>query len=159
MPPCPYSDTFEVVYNVVTKITSDSDADSDFEEVVIPEFVQGRTTSDVGSSLARTTQPSVTTRRDNHARSQEPSLHVFQSTKLDIQPCRAPLKNGHLCPRKDMIRCPFHGIIIPRDEHGVPIEHKAPCVEYEIIDDVVSDEEKMNDEEPKHKRLKLQMHQ
>ena len=144
-----------MVHNIVTNITCDSDADSDFEEVEIPEL----TTSDVGPSLAKTTQSSVTTRRDNHARSQEPSLNVIQSTKLDIQPCRAPLKNGHLCPRKDMIRCPFHGIIIPRDEHGVPIEHKAPCVEYEIIDDVVSDEEKMNDEEPKHKRLKLQMHQ
>ncbi|CAG8594967.1 5687_t:CDS:2 [Paraglomus occultum] len=148
------------VHDGVTRIASDSDADSDFEEVVIPEFVQGKSTSDVGSSLARTTQPSGTTNRDNRARSQEPSLNVFQSTKLDIQPCRAPLKNGHLCPRRDMIRCPFHGIIIPRDEQGVPIQmHKTPCVEYEIIHDDVSDEEKTHDEEPKHKRLKSQMHQ
>lgn len=32
--------------------------------------------------------------------------------------CRAPLSNGKLCPRKDRYKCPFHGVIVPRDEMG-----------------------------------------
>jgi hypothetical protein len=39
----------------------------------------------------------------------------------DIPECRFPLKNGALCPRKDIEKCPFHGKIIPRDELGRPI--------------------------------------
>lgn len=40
----------------------------------------------------------------------------------DFQPvmhtCRVPLPSGKLCPRKDRIKCPFHGLIVPRDEAG-----------------------------------------
>ncbi|XP_059470647.1 UV-stimulated scaffold protein A-like isoform X2 [Neocloeon triangulifer] len=32
--------------------------------------------------------------------------------------CRAPLPNGSLCPRKDRVKCPFHGKILPRDDQG-----------------------------------------
>jgi hypothetical protein len=35
--------------------------------------------------------------------------------------CRAPLKNGGLCSRKDMFNCPFHGPKVPRDEFGYPL--------------------------------------
>ncbi|KAJ1976245.1 hypothetical protein H4R35_002780 [Dimargaris xerosporica] len=35
-----------------------------------------------------------------------------------IKACRAPLKNGKLCPRRDLVRCPYHGPIVPRDEQG-----------------------------------------
>lgn len=34
--------------------------------------------------------------------------------------CRAPLKNGKLCPRMDRFKCPLHGWIINRDEQGYP---------------------------------------
>ena len=34
--------------------------------------------------------------------------------------CRAPLPSGKLCPRRDRVKCPFHGKIIPRDEKGTP---------------------------------------
>lgn len=34
--------------------------------------------------------------------------------------CRAPLPNGALCERQDRVKCPFHGLIIPRDELGNP---------------------------------------
>lgn len=34
--------------------------------------------------------------------------------------CRAPLGNGTLCQRQDRVKCPFHGLIIPRDEEGRP---------------------------------------
>ncbi|XP_060783442.1 UV-stimulated scaffold protein A isoform X2 [Neoarius graeffei] len=35
--------------------------------------------------------------------------------------CKAPLPNGSLCERQDRVKCPFHGLIIPRDEIGRPI--------------------------------------
>lgn len=35
--------------------------------------------------------------------------------------CKAPLPNGSLCERQDRVKCPFHGLIIPRDEIGRPV--------------------------------------
>ncbi|XP_067008915.2 UV-stimulated scaffold protein A isoform X2 [Anabrus simplex] len=32
--------------------------------------------------------------------------------------CRAPMRSGKLCPRRDRYKCPFHGPIVPRDETG-----------------------------------------
>ena len=32
--------------------------------------------------------------------------------------CRHPLDNGSLCPRKDRVKCPFHGVIVDRDTDG-----------------------------------------
>lgn len=40
--------------------------------------------------------------------------------------CRTPIPNGKLCPRRDIYECPFHGIIIDRDETGVPIDSYTP---------------------------------
>ena len=37
--------------------------------------------------------------------------------------CRAPLKNGKLCPRMDRFKCPFHGKIVARNAVG-EIEHE-----------------------------------
>ncbi|XP_028857874.1 UV-stimulated scaffold protein A isoform X2 [Denticeps clupeoides] len=34
--------------------------------------------------------------------------------------CRAPMPSGTLCQRQDRVKCPFHGLIIPRDECGNP---------------------------------------
>ncbi|KAF9977926.1 hypothetical protein BGZ73_004366 [Actinomortierella ambigua] len=36
----------------------------------------------------------------------------------EIKACRHPLKDGGLCPRRDLVKCPFHGVIVPRDEDG-----------------------------------------
>lgn len=49
----------------------------------------------------------------------------------EIQPCRAPLRNGQLCQRKDIRVCPFHGPIIPRDDDGNPIKQ---CSSEEELD-------------------------
>ncbi|KAG9141652.1 hypothetical protein Leryth_015346 [Lithospermum erythrorhizon] len=43
----------------------------------------------------------------------------------EVQPCRAPLRNGQLCQRKDLRVCPFHGHIIPRDDDGNPIKQSS----------------------------------
>ncbi|KAM4621442.1 UV-stimulated scaffold protein A [Polymixia lowei] len=34
--------------------------------------------------------------------------------------CSAPLGNGKLCQRQDRVKCPFHGVIVPRDAQGRP---------------------------------------
>lgn len=38
--------------------------------------------------------------------------------------CKALLPSGRLCPRRDKRKCPFHGIIIPRDDQGLPIDEE-----------------------------------
>eukprot|EP00088_Acartia_fossae_P045329 TRINITY_DN4876_c0_g1_i5.p1 TRINITY_DN4876_c0_g1~~TRINITY_DN4876_c0_g1_i5.p1 ORF type:complete len:613 (-),score=108.34 TRINITY_DN4876_c0_g1_i5:378-2216(-) len=38
--------------------------------------------------------------------------------------CRFPLDNGSLCPRRDRYKCPFHGVIVNRDEEGQPSSAK-----------------------------------
>lgn len=44
--------------------------------------------------------------------------------------CRAPLKNGRLCPRMDRFKCPLHGKIVARDEKGI-IVNEQERIEYE----------------------------
>ncbi|KAF9150351.1 hypothetical protein BG015_007836 [Linnemannia schmuckeri] len=36
----------------------------------------------------------------------------------EIKACRFPMSNGRLCMRRDLIRCPYHGPVVPRDELG-----------------------------------------
>ncbi|XP_057778630.1 UV-stimulated scaffold protein A homolog [Salvia miltiorrhiza] len=54
---------------------------------------------------------------------------VYEEKPLEIQPCRAPLKNGALCQRKDLRVCPFHGPIILRDDEGKPIKESSTTEE------------------------------
>ncbi|KAI8384875.1 uncharacterized protein BYT42DRAFT_563925 [Radiomyces spectabilis] len=48
-------------------------------------------------------------------------LYYKSDVKQNLKACRAPLHNGSLCPRRDLVTCPFHGKIIPRDELGRPV--------------------------------------
>ncbi|KAG0082132.1 hypothetical protein BGZ92_011907, partial [Podila epicladia] len=32
-----------------------------------------------------------------------------------IKACRFPMSNGRLCMRRDLVRCPYHGPVVPRD--------------------------------------------
>ncbi|KAF9933478.1 hypothetical protein FBU30_005319 [Linnemannia zychae] len=36
----------------------------------------------------------------------------------EIKACRFPMSNGRLCMRRDLVRCPYHGPVVPRDELG-----------------------------------------
>ena len=45
----------------------------------------------------------------------KPFIGKFEPVKWS---CRAPLKNGKLCPRMDRFKCPIHGKIVARDEQG-----------------------------------------
>ncbi|KAF7732384.1 hypothetical protein EC973_005280 [Apophysomyces ossiformis] len=40
----------------------------------------------------------------------------------ELPACKAPLRSGGLCPRRDLVQCPFHGKIIPRDDFGQPLD-------------------------------------
>ncbi|KAH9526144.1 hypothetical protein DERF_000252 [Dermatophagoides farinae] len=52
----------------------------------------------------------------------EKNQQVMSSTIIAENQCRALLPSGRLCPRRDLINCPFHGKIIPRDEEGLPLD-------------------------------------
>ncbi|KAF9171162.1 hypothetical protein BGX21_009946 [Mortierella sp. AD011] len=42
-----------------------------------------------------------------------------------IKACRFPMSNGRLCPRRDLVRCPYHGPVVPRDENGqIQVPHE-----------------------------------
>lgn len=45
--------------------------------------------------------------------------------------CNVLLDSGKLCPRRDKIKCPFHGKIIPRDHLGMPIDESLRLLEEE----------------------------
>lgn len=50
---------------------------------------------------------------------------IYKEEHVEIQSCRAPLRKGGLCERRDLKVCPFHGPIIPRDEEGNPINQNS----------------------------------
>lgn len=41
--------------------------------------------------------------------------------------CRAPLRDGSLCPRMDKHKCPIHGLIVDRDQMGFPTQELPQC--------------------------------
>ncbi|KAG0267612.1 hypothetical protein BG011_002920 [Mortierella polycephala] len=56
-----------------------------------------------------------------------------------IKACRFPMSNGKLCMRRDLVRCPYHGPVIPRDEFGqiqLPPEEGGFIQEENMLDDV-----------------------
>ncbi|KAL0426129.1 UNVERIFIED_CONTAM: UV-stimulated scaffold protein A [Sesamum radiatum] len=78
---------------------------------------------------------------------------VYEEEPVEIQPCRAPLRKGGLCQRRDLKICPFHGLIIPRDDEGKPInessvteetaagkqpEESTPDVENDLVDQLLN---------------------
>ncbi|KAK4418508.1 UV-stimulated scaffold protein A [Sesamum alatum] len=71
---------------------------------------------------------------------------VYEEEPVETQPCRAPLRKGGLCQRRDLRVCPFHGLIIPRDDEGKPINDSSVTEETaeakqpeELIPDVDND--------------------
>lgn len=50
------------------------------------------------------------------------------------------MSNGRLCMRRDLTRCPYHGPIVPRDEHG-QIQQPAEEGGFVPEDDALDDEQ------------------
>ncbi|KAF9202019.1 hypothetical protein BGZ49_007790 [Haplosporangium sp. Z 27] len=60
-----------------------------------------------------------------------------------IKACRYPMSNGRLCQRRDLVRCPYHGPIVPRDEYGqiqVPREEGGFVHEEDGLNDAEEEE-------------------
>ena len=55
------------------------------------------------------------------------SYYVPPSPAAAAPACRAPVGagGGRLCSRRDRVRCPFHGPIVPRDDQGQPLQPLA----------------------------------
>lgn len=49
----------------------------------------------------------------------------YEEKQTEIQACRAPMRKGGLCQRRDLKICPFHGPIIPRDDEGRPLNQSS----------------------------------
>ncbi|KAJ2501964.1 hypothetical protein GGH96_001490 [Coemansia sp. RSA 1972] len=49
---------------------------------------------------------------------QKRAVYYQEPERKEIKACRAPLPSGRLCPRRDLVKCPLHGVIVPRDEQG-----------------------------------------
>ncbi|KAB1203986.1 hypothetical protein CJ030_MR3G011113 [Morella rubra] len=51
---------------------------------------------------------------------------LYKEEQTEILPCRAPLRKGGVCQRRDLRVCPFHGPIVPRDDEGKPFDQTSP---------------------------------
>lgn len=76
----------------------------------------------------------------------------FQPVKWS---CRAPLPSGKLCPRRDRVKCPFHGKIVPRDETGTPINRAG--VEGSSTSTCASDEPNQDSSATDWKEIQLEV--
>lgn len=57
---------------------------------------------------------------------------IYREAPVEVLPCHAPLKKGGLCQRRDLKVCPFHGLIVPRDTEGNPIEQNSGSSDAEV---------------------------
>jgi len=115
----------DLKHNSNQSLNNESDSsDDDFEEVeqkeglelIIPEHRRKE------YGLEALSMASTSSHNPLNASTSSQSLDVETNEKR----CNAILPSGKLCPRKDKVKCPFHGLIIPRDISGVPLneEHR-----------------------------------
>lgn len=111
-------------------VDSESDADSQFEDV---EPKEGLETYIPKSMRTDYGLESIDPRENDNSEKINfkddifnlPSTSSGASSQSDlIIPCNVRLESGKLCQRRDKIKCPFHGKIIPRDHKGIPLEEK-----------------------------------
>jgi len=68
-----------------------------------------------------------------------PSTSRDADSREEGRCCRAPLPSGRLCPRQDANKCPFHGVIVDRDEIGTPVNEEDRIREEKKKDSAVPD--------------------
>ncbi|KAG0191307.1 hypothetical protein DFQ28_000482 [Apophysomyces sp. BC1034] len=61
------------------------------------------------------------------------TIYYKTESPQTLEPCRAPLRSGGLCPRRDLVTCPFHGKIIPRDDIGRPLDSASQVQEGRLV--------------------------
>ncbi|EFA79970.1 ENTH/VHS domain-containing protein [Heterostelium album PN500] len=80
---------------------------------------------------------------------------VYEPPVVVIKACRFPMKNGELCPRRDLKICPFHGKIIDRDEQGYPSKELSQSEIEEInATKPISNKEKQKEKEKEKEKEK-----
>ncbi|CAG2109671.1 unnamed protein product [Medioppia subpectinata] len=101
------------------------DSDDDFEEVPEKEglemFIPEHLRHEYGLEPLDHNQPSTSGASSSSSgqSSSKPSSSETTSTALE---CKAMLPSGKLCPRRDAVKCPFHGPIVERDFNGEPLD-------------------------------------
>lgn len=108
--------------------SSESDEDADFEDVEEKEDIETYIPKSMrleygleaidpkelpGSSKVQLTDESFI---------QDTMVPGCSGTSSLIMTCNVRLESGRLCPRRDKVKCPFHGKIIPRDHKGIPLD-------------------------------------
>ncbi|KAI8371863.1 hypothetical protein BD560DRAFT_395648 [Blakeslea trispora] len=68
-------------------------------------------------------------------------LYYQSKAPKELQACKHPLRNGGLCPRKDLVTCPFHGKIIPRDDESMPLDEEERALEIKAAEERQREEE------------------
>lgn len=123
--------------NTLDNVETESDAESDFEDVEPKEgletYIPRSMRSDYGleainpAELNETKQISF----NDDIFDAQPTSSKNSNNSSPIMACNVRMESGKLCQRKDKIKCPFHGRIIARDHLGVPIDEKARLEEEE----------------------------
>ncbi|UXI18223.1 hypothetical protein NH340_JMT04166 [Sarcoptes scabiei] len=85
------------------------DSSDDFEEVM--------------ESEEQFLMTKIEAEKSSHPKDLQSTSSLSKCEDVDNR-CKALLPSGRLCPRRDKRKCPFHGIIIPRDDQGLPIDEE-----------------------------------
>ncbi|KAJ1554268.1 hypothetical protein HK096_004332, partial [Nowakowskiella sp. JEL0078] len=124
---------------------SEDDKDEIFEEIVIDpietnpvwvnkpvNFLSQSDEENCKNSNDEINNSSLLNQKDELIISKESQLDISnEKLKIfgELVPCGALLKNGKLCPRRDLQRCPLHGKIAPRDNMGRMITPDGKLIE------------------------------
>lgn len=123
--------------NTLDNLESESDVDSEFEDVEPKEDLETyipksmRSLYGLESINPRELDESKRISFTDNIFENQPCSSKSSGNLNPVVACNVRLETGKLCQRKDKIKCPFHGKIIPRDHLGVPIDEDARRLEEE----------------------------
>ncbi|KAJ1968468.1 hypothetical protein IWQ62_001229 [Dispira parvispora] len=74
-------------------------------------------------------------------------IYLKPTRPTDIKACRAPMKNGQLCPRRDLVSCPYHGKKVPRNESGGVVADSFEALQKGKAPETVSSEPSLGEDD------------
>lgn len=117
--------------STLDSLNSDTEEESDFEEVAqkddLETYIPKSLRKDYGLEAidpreCQSTSTMLTEESFDSGIVAGPSSGLNHATT--VLTCNVRLDSGKLCPRRDKIKCPFHGRIIPRDHRGDPLNEE-----------------------------------